>query len=205
MRSIERTMIYFLFMVFMVTALASCTSLPELNVSYRLPPGSDELKGRKIFLAIEDKRATREILGETAKKEFQGFSGNISFSLARDTDKGFKLGLYDLKSLFREAFIRRFENMGLIVVSKREESHVELVIVVNEFVLDLVGRNWVTSMGYEARLEKDGSVRARQKRDGQAERIKLVGRSQADIMMGDIFTDIVNSLDVDTLFMHTGQ
>ncbi|MBW1912391.1 MAG: hypothetical protein JRI43_04325 [Deltaproteobacteria bacterium] len=95
--------------------------------------------------------------------------------------------------------------MGLIVVSKREESHVELVIVVNEFVLDLVGRNWVTSMGYEARLEKDGSVRARQKRDGQAERIKLVGRSQADIMMGDIFTDIVNSLDVGTLFMHTGQ
>jgi len=132
---------YFIFLVIMVTVLASCASIPELNVSYRLPPGSDELKGKKIFLAIEDKRATREILGEGAKKEFQGFSGNISFSLARNTNKGFKLGLYDLKSLFREAFKRRFENMGLTVVSKREESHVELVIAVNEFVLDLAGRN----------------------------------------------------------------
>ena len=78
----------------LLTAMISCATIPHLNVEYRLPPKSDELKGKKVSLVFEDRRAVKDILGKGAQKDFKNFSGNISYSLARGKEKGFKIGLY---------------------------------------------------------------------------------------------------------------
>ena len=194
----------FMGIFFVLPVMLSCAGVPELKVNYRLPPKSDELKGKRVFLGFEDTRTTKDILGRGAQKEFIGFSGNVSFSLARDKEKGFRMGSYDIPSLFMETFKRRLKILGIEVLPEKKGGQTGVVIVLEDFLLDLIGRKWVATMGYEARLVKDEKVLAKQMISGQAERLRLMGRGQADVVMGDIFTDLVNRLDLGKLFQQAG-
>jgi len=200
MRIVNQSVGYIMGMFLILTLMVSCAVIPELTINYRLPPESDELKGEKVYLVFEDIRESKDIMGRGARKDFKGFSGSISFSLARNKEDGFKIGSYDLRALCLKAFKSKLENLGVAVVSERKNSRSELVFVINEFYLDLVERKWIAKMGYEARLVKDGKICAKQMISGQAERLKIIGHAQADTVMGEIFTDIVNKLDVGKLF-----
>ncbi len=59
-------------------------------------------------------------------------------------------------------------------------------------------------MDYEAKLVKDRKELAKQMISGQGERLKLVGRRQADIILGEIFTDLVNKANMSRLFRQAG-
>jgi hypothetical protein len=190
---------------FVVFVITSCATLPELTVNYGLPPETDELKGKKIFLSLVDNREVRDILGEGARKEFKNFSGSISLSLARGKDEGFKVGLYDLSSLFMEVFKRRLQNLGAEVAPERNQADVEVAIVLKEFLLDLIDRKWTVTVAYEARLVKNKKLLAKQTITSSGERVKLVGRRQADTVLSEIFTEMINKLDVKRLLEQGNQ
>ena len=200
MNIINQASRYSIGILILLVIMVSCTIINNLKVNYRLPPKSDELKGRKVFLSFKDIRTVKDILGKGAREDFKIFSGNISLSLARGEEEGFKIGVYDFPSFFMEAFKRSLENSGIEVVAEREKSEVELAIVLKDFLLDLIDRKWEITMGYEARLIKDKKVLAKQMMSGQAERFKLIGLDQADVVVGEIFTDMVNRLDLGRLF-----
>lgn len=189
------------FIISILVVMVSCATIPYLKVNYRIPPKSDALKGKMVYLSFDDARKVKDILGKGARKEFENFSGNISLSLARGNEPGFQVGVYALPSLFREVFNRRLENLGIEVIPERKKDRIEVVIVLKNFLLDLIDRKWVVTMDYEAWLVKDKRVAAKQMITGQAERVKLVGRGQADTVMGEIITDMVNRLDVGRLFL----
>jgi hypothetical protein len=79
-----------------------------------------------------------------------------------------------------------------------------MVIVLKEMVLDLFNRKWMVSIGYEAQLVKHGKAISKQMINGQAERLKVIGRKQADMVLTELFTDVVNRLDVPRLFQKAG-
>lgn len=205
MKKINQVWIYQVGFLLLLTAMISCATISHLNVEYRLPPPSDELKGKKVSFVFEDSRKVKDIFGKGAQEDFKNFSGNISYSLARGKEKGFKIGLYTIPALFREVFKLRLENLGMEVVSKREKNETAIVIVLKKLILDLIDRKWVVTMEYEAQLVKDQKILARQVITGQAERLKLIGRGQADVVMGEIFTDMVNRLNVGRLFQQASQ
>ena len=184
--------------------MVSCASIPELQVLYKLPPPSKQLKGRLVALTVDDERASKTVLGKGAKEEFKGFSGNISLSVADYNDKELKVGIFNAPDLMREAFKRKLENLGVGVLPEKTLGKLELVIVLKEFSLDVVGREWVAKMSYEARLTTPKGAVATQFVNGQAERYKLFGRDSADTLMGEIFTDMVNALDLARLFKQAG-
>jgi hypothetical protein len=200
MKIINQFVKYSTGILFLLATVVSCATVSDLNVAYRLPPKSDALKGKKVFLGFQDERVSKDILGEGAKKDFKKFSGNISFSLVREQGAGFRIGVYDVPSFFGEVFKRRLENVGLEVLPEKKEGEIELVIVLKDFLLDLISREWVATVGYEAKLVRDEEVLSTHLITGKAERIKWVGRGQADTVMGDIFSDMVNKLDVSRLF-----
>lgn len=205
MKEIDHVMRYCMGVFFVLVVLASCATIPELTVNYGLPPKADELKGKKIFLSLVDNRAGKDILGEGARKEFKNFSGNISLSLARGKDEGFKVGLYDLSSLFMEVFKLRLQNLGAEVVPERKKGDVEVAIVLKEFLLDLIDRKWTVTAGYEARLVKNKKVLAKQTISSRGERVKLVGRRQADTVLSEIFTEMINKLDAKRFLEQVNQ
>lgn len=182
--------------LFIVFLIASCATVPELRVEYRVPAKTDVLKGEEIFLDFKDARTNKEILREGAKTEFKGFSGNIALSLAYGEEKGFRTGLYDLRSLFLEIFNKRLTNLGMKVIPKRQSDQAHMVIVLKEFTLDLEKRKWIARMSYEARSLRDNKVLRKETISGQADQMKIMGRAQADKVMGEILTDLVNRLDV---------
>jgi hypothetical protein len=186
--------------VLLAVGMVSCASIPELKVLYRLPPSSSYLKDKKVSLAVEDARKTKELFGQGAKKDFGNYVGNISLSVARQNEDGFKIGPFQLPEMVKEAFKRRLENEGVEVLSERTRVEPQVFIIINEFVVDLVGRKWTAKMGYEAKLMKDEDVLATQIIEGEAERLKLIGRKDADTVTGEIFTDMVNRLDLLKLF-----
>ena len=185
---------------FALLFIVSCATVPELRVEYRVPSQADTFKGKEIGLRFEDIRADKEILGPGAKDDFKGFTGNIALSLAYGRDKGFRIGLYDLQSLFMEIFKKRFETFGIIVIPEGKATQDKVVIALKELTLDLDKRKWVAKMGYEARLFRDDRMVKKQIISGQTDHVKIIGRAQADKVMGDIFTDLINKMDPVKLF-----
>ena len=186
--------------VFLLLFMSGCASIPELKVNYQLPPPSDPLKGKRVVLVVEDNRPAGDFLGQGALKEFKNFSGNLSFSVARHGEAGFKLGPYRVSDMIREAFKRKLENLGMKVSSEKTDGLPQLVLVLNTFFLDLKSRRWVAQMSYDGKLLKNGNVVSTQAISGQGERVKVWGTGAADVVMGELVTDMVNRLDVPGLF-----
>jgi len=204
MKTKHKAMRLFIGMFFILTAVTFCTTIPELKVTYRLPMRSDELRGKKVFIGFEDARKSKDLIGKGAQEQYKNFSGNITLYFSRGEEEGFRIGVYHIPALFKEVFKERLEYMGVEVVSEKKESEIEMVVVLKKLLLDLVERDWVVTMDYETKLMKDGEFLGGQTISGQAQRLKLLGRRDADKVMGEIFTDVVNRLDVPRLFQQAG-
>jgi hypothetical protein len=204
MKGINQAIAKSLTIILISALMISCASIPQLKVRYQLPPQSDRLKGRKVVLVVEDARPETVIVGNGAKEDFENFPGTISLSIARQNEPGLTIGLYEPSALIEEGFRRRLENEGMELVSRQTPGGSELLIVLNEFLLDLVDRRWKVKMSYEAKLLKEGKVLETRTVSGEAERFKLIGRDEADRALGEIFTDMINRLDVLGLFHSAG-
>jgi hypothetical protein len=191
-----------MYIMLVVSGMVSCATIPTLKVTYLLPTISDDLKGEKVFIVFRDNREIKDIMGEGAKEKFRHFAGNVYLSLAGEEDEGEPLGLFDLRSMFKEIFKRRLENLGMRVLQEKETGQLELLIILREFNLDLVKKRWVARMSYEARLESSGKILSGQTISGEAERLRIVGNTQADTVVSDLFTELVNKLDIEKLFRY---
>ncbi len=190
-----------LFVIILVTFLfCSCSSVPELKLLYQLPSNSSVLKGKSIVLEIEDQRKDKSILTERAKEKFKGFTGNLSFSLARHGEEGFKIGVFDTREVLVKSFKKRLEVTGLKVFLEHKQGIPVLKIYINELHLDQVDRKWIARMSYDAKLEVDGKVVSTQSLSGSAERYRTVGKRGADTVFAELYTDMLNRLDVVKLF-----
>lgn len=184
--------------------LGSCASIPELKVNYALPPKSGILQGKQLFLAVRDSRPKDDILGEGASTELRNFPGNLTLNVARDSETAFKIGIFQVPALVEEVFRRRLENEGMNLSNNRSLLEPELLIVLNELSLDLVNRKWVVKMNYEAELIMDGKVLSTRIISGGGERYMVFGLPEANVVLGEVITDMVNVLDVERLLQDAG-
>lgn len=175
--------------------VGACASKSYIDVNYRLPVASDDLKGKRVFLECRDIRSDKTIFGQNAQAEFKHFTGLFALSVDQGK-KPFVAGAFDLPSLFKEAFKRRLENSGLDVIKQPEKTTPVLEIVIREFRLDLVDRKWVAGIKYEARLLKGDLLLVTTTISGDAERLKVIGQRDAEKVLGEIFTEIVNQLNL---------
>ena len=180
--------------------IASCASVYEVQVLYKLPAPSGLLQGKSLKITLIDERQIKEFLKPGARNELKHFSNNVSFAVARYNEPGFKIGPLAPMAALKEAFERRIENEGITLAKEVGPGIPELEIGVKDFSLDFADRKWVASMIYEARLKIDGQVRATQFISGSAERFKVLRKKGADMAVGDIFTDTLNRLDLVRLF-----
>lgn len=185
-------------MIFQGVALG-CASISDIKINYQLPIENPQLEGKRVVLTISDIRTDREILTPIAKKELKNFSGGLSLSVSQPNQTGYVVGIFEMKRILSEVFKRRLENEGLEV---RQDSkyRYELEITLIEFLIDIVDRKWVVKMAYEARLNVDGKTAVTHKIGGEAERLSLAGTGSLDAVLSEIFTDLVNRLDLVSFF-----
>jgi hypothetical protein len=176
-------------------ATYACATKSYIDVNYRLPAATTDLQGQRLFLDSKDVRSAKTIFSDKAQAEFKNFTGLFSLSLSQGKHN-VVIGAFDLPSLFKQAFIKRLENLGIDLIPEPEETTPALEIAIQVFQLDLDGGKWIANIRYEARLLKDGQTLFKETMSGNAERFKVFGQKDAEKVLGEIFTDIVNQLNI---------
>jgi len=188
----------FVLATLIIAALAgACTSSLYLKVQYHLPPSSKELTGESVAVTISDRRNDPAFLSHKAKGSLKNFDGTYSLVVLSRDGIAHSTGLHDLDSMLTEIFSQRLANEGIQTTAANASA--TLAIQLEAFKLDIADRKWVLRMSYQATLIKDGRPAANESVNGTAERLKLMGKSEAEEILGDLVSDMVNRLDVTKL------
>lgn len=182
---------------------ASCASTSYIGINYDLPPAASSLQGKKIFVQATDKRTPPETLAPSAKEDFEHFTGLFSLSVGKADGKPTLVGAYDVPALFQAAFARRLEELGA-VVAKTKDGAAPVDITIDEFVLEREGRRYLARLSYSAALIHPNGKSVTKTVSGSAERMKITGKRDMEKLLGEIFTDMVNRLDVAGLLRESG-
>jgi hypothetical protein len=191
--------------LFLVFIAGACASKPFLKVQYQLPSPSRTLEGEKVALSVADMREKNVFLTENAKKAIKDFSGTFSLVVLHEDGSGNLIGAYDLVSLLTEFFQQRLINTGIQVAAVANHAESELKIEIEEFKLDFADRKWIVRMNYRASLIKNGSLLSREAVSGEAERLKVIGKNDAEKILGELLSDTVNKLNLESLFQQARQ
>ena len=193
-------------LIFLIPALilaffaGACGSKPFLKVQYQLPSPSSTLEGRQVSLTVSDMRSKETLVTETARKSLRDFKGTFSLVVLRDDGSGDLRGAYDLVSLFSEVFQQRLKNEGIQATTVTDSTLPELKIEITEFQIDYADRKWIVGMNYKASLLDNGILLSKESVSGQAERLKVMGKTGAEKILSELLTDVVNKLNLAGLF-----
>ncbi len=180
--------------------IAACSSKPFLIVNYQLPESSESLEGIQTSLRILDVRENKTFLSVNAKKSLKAFDDTYSLIVLQADGSGNLIGLYPVDALMAEIFKQRLNSHGLLVTTTTDNTPNTLEVRLKQFKLDLVRQKWMVSMNYQANLMRNGQLVATESVDGSAERLKVTGKGDAEKLLGELITDMVNKLDVGTIY-----
>jgi hypothetical protein len=186
--------------VILIFTAGACSNKPFLVVQYQSPSSTGTLAGKEVSQVITDDRATKTFLSENAKKSFREFNETYSLVVLKEDGSGDLLGIYKIDALLNEIFKQRLNSLGLQVSPPAKQSEYEFEIKLKEFKLDLVKRKWIVNMSYQANLSKNSRLLAMESVSGSAERLKVMGHRDAEKLIGELLTDMVNKLDLVKLF-----
>jgi hypothetical protein len=183
--------------------IGACAKPYHLYVKYDLPPKLIALEGKQVTLKIIDERDAESIFTEKAQNEFDLWDGTFALYHTDKKPKG-EVQTYDLPALVKEVMKKRLEAMGIQVMEGGMDEAPLFELTLKKLFLDLKGRTWVSDVSYEAKLTKDNKKIGREQVSGQAERTKIMGKGAGEKLIGDIFSDSINRLDIEKLFINAG-
>ncbi|HSV92928.1 MAG TPA: hypothetical protein VLH81_07620 [Desulfobacterales bacterium] len=184
--------------------LAACASTSVLGIDYRSPAPPTQTLGRTVSLVVEDQRPSAAFLSPMARDELEGFANAFALTLSKPGGLSELRGAYELAPLFREVLRARLEAAGVRVAAAGARPDAQLTFALKDFALDFGDRKWSSRLGFEAMLVRDGSTLSRQTVSGSAERVKIVGKGEAEKLLSELITDTVNQMDVNALFKQAG-
>lgn len=184
----------------LAAGVLGCMGRSYLIVDYKVPVVPNNLAGQTVYVQIKDLRSDDRILSPTAAAEFEGFRDRYNLVLVNGMGGRIEAGQFDLKGLFREAFRKRLEEHGVAVIEDKDPNTPVFEITLKKLKIDLWERKWVANVSYEASLSRDSQLIAREMVSGEAERLKIIGRKGADTVLSELFTDMINRLNIVTLF-----
>jgi hypothetical protein len=187
-------------LLLVVTGCFACAKKSYIDVDYRLPSVADTLAGRTVFVETRDLRSDTEIFDKRASENFEHFTGLFSLSLVMPDDQSKIIGAYPLPKLFETALTQRLQKLGVAVSAAPSKSVPVFQININQFHINLVGQKWMADISYEVSLTQDMQPVAREVVSGSAERLKVMGSGGAEKVIGEIFTDMINRLNIERLF-----
>ena len=197
---IAKTWLKLLVLLLVATVFFSCAKKSYIDVDYRLPSSADTLSGRTVWVETRDQRNDEEIFDPRAKEKFKHFTGLFALSLAMPDDQHKILGAYELPQLFETALIQRLQKLGVGVATEPSPKVPVFQITIHQFRIKLIGQKWIADVSYETSLSQNTELVAREVVTGNAERMKLMGSGGAEKVIGEIFTDMINRLNIERLF-----
>lgn len=178
----------------------SCAQKPYIDVGLLLPPAYHSLAQHTVFIETHDLRGDAPIFNPRAQEQFSNFTGLFALILEGPDNQHTVLGAYQLPLLFETAMAQRLLNLGATIADNPAADALVLHLTIDRFTIHLVDRKWMTDIGYEAALSQNGRQLARERIIGSAQRAQIMGRIGAEKVIGEIFTEMINRLDMEALF-----
>lgn len=188
-----------LYLSLLLVIMVGCGGRSYLNVAYQLPEAYKGLPDQPVYLEVRDQRTQQDIFTPAAKAAFRHFTGLFSLEVVGANGSSQMAGAYDLTGLFEEALRERLKRQGVTVLDAPRSEANRLAVSVDTFAIDLQNHKWLADVGYAVALHKPSGTIIKEKIRGNAERIKLVGKGDIEKVIGEIFSDTVNRLDLKRL------
>jgi hypothetical protein len=196
----------FLIAVFSFWILTSgCAASHFLSVTYELPPASGMEMHRTIRLNVTDARDPASFLSPAAQDALGSVSDTLNLAVKGQSQPTQSVGAYSLIALVKQVIERRLEQDGIKIASEGQKNQPELAIELRKFWLDLINRRWTLTITYGMALLKDGKPLSQETISGQAERLDIVGRKDAELLIGDLLSDLANRIKPDQLLQKAEQ
>ena len=135
----------------------------------------------------------------------KNFNETYSLVVVRENGSGNLIGIYDLVALLTVVFQQRLQNEGIQVAAVADNDLPELKIEISGFQLNYADRKWIVKMNYRASLSDSGGLLSKESVSGEAERLKVTGKSDAEKILGELLSDMVNKLNLESLFRQARQ
>lgn len=180
--------------------IGGCTGRAYLIVDYAVTPRSQYLKGQSVVIQVEDLRKTKSVMEPRALRAFPDFQNRYSLAWIMPNRQRILAGEHDLSKLFEQTFKKRLERLGVNVVQDRSPSIPVFKVSMNAVRIKLIGVKWYASVSCTAGLVVNEQRVAGETVSGNAERVRIIGRKGADVVLSDIFSDVINRIDVVKLF-----
>ena len=190
---------------FVAIAVSFCASKNFLKVNYQLPTEPIEQRETRVVLTVKDIRENPAIVTKSAQKALKNFTGHFALIVAKGKNETKLVGAFGLSSMIREIFRHRLENAGVQVVAEEDIENFIVEIVLKEFSLDLQNRKWIIKMSYQANLIKQNRVVAGEMITGSAERLRVISGKNAELIIGELVSDVVNRLDLSEFLKAAGN
>jgi hypothetical protein len=129
----------------------------------------------------------------------KNFTEHFALIVAQENKNDKLVGAFSLSSMIREVFKHRLENAGVVVAAEEDPLTPLVEIVLKEFKIDLQNRKWIITMNYQANLVKQDRIAAGQTVTGSAERMRVVSSKDAEIILGELVSDVANKLNLNEL------
>jgi hypothetical protein len=176
-----------------------CATKNFMTVKYQLPPEPAEQKEIRVALTVKDIRENPAIVTKNARTALKNFTGHFALIVAQENKNDRLVGAFSPISLLKEVLKQRLENAGVVVAAEEDPSTPVIEIVLKEFKLDLENRKWIVTMSYQANLIKQNAIVAGETITGSAERLRVVGSKDAEIVVGELISDVANKLNLKEL------
>jgi hypothetical protein len=186
--------------LFIAIATSFCASKNFLVINYTLPVEPKITAEAPVSLVFKDHREDPATVSKSAKMALKNFSGNFTLIVSQENRNDRLAGAFSLSSMIRQIFKNRLENAGIRVAPQGESRETVVEIILKAFKLDLVGRKWVINMTYQANLVRQNRFIAGETVTGSAERLRVVGSKDAELVIGELMTDVANRLNLSELF-----
>ncbi len=194
-------LIWLFLLLLLCSLIPSCAATKaHLDMAYRLPAPSATQMGNKTCLTVADTRDTPEIFKSSAQEAYKDFNGLFNLTVLSIDQKSAHYGNVELETLFQRALEERLRNMGVEVLNACSDQYPTLHVAIKTFQVDLISRKWKANIAYEASLTINGKNIVKESVAGKAERVKLVGPKAANTVVEELFTDMINRLDINRLF-----
>ena len=183
--------------------MGACAKPYHLNVTYVLPQAQGVLTKSRVAIKIIDARENTMIFSEKAQKEFDKWDG--TFVLVQpEKAQAAQAATSEFTDILNDALKKRLNVMNVDVVNEATDALPVLKLTLKKFFLDLDGRNWVSDFRFDVELSKDGSKTGREEVSAQAERTKVMGKGGGEKLIGEIFSEGINKLNLQKLFENAG-
>jgi len=184
--------------------LCGCIAKHFLKITYQLPTPSEVAPPRTVRLTVNDARPQASFLSATARDTLGSVSETLTLVVKNQSPSNASIGAYDLVSMLEEIFKQRLEQDGIQLAAKNQDAEAQLAIELKEFWLDLKKPKWILTVTYRMALLRNGKSLTQETISGQAERLQILGRKEAEVLMGELITDLVNRIDPHQLLQQAG-